>query len=304
METHARIYCFQEQSIIDSKNTLFFGQTDSFIAQAIRDTIPYFMGAVSTDELAKQYELVELKKTIRLIERQLADHTSWQEAAESRGAALLAEARQVGLVPMETRPTSTAQIFEVLRRASMSTTRRLADFTDSEDELRELLLERDNLRSTFVEVKERLEEARAFGSNRDAYEEELAQQSARLHALHLVPGAEGTVPTVCPMCLSSVESLTPKLQTLRQEMEDVSGRISALHSQNPRLQAYTNELSAQVNDAAVALRSKQEQINAVIEQSEVLKREQEMAVRRSRVQGRISAFLESESDDSNDELKA
>jgi hypothetical protein len=132
----------------------------------------------------------------------------------------------------------------------------------------------------------------------------LAQQSARLHALHLVPGAEGTVPTVCPMCLSSVESLTPKLQTLRQEMEDVSGRISALHSQNPRLQAYTNELSAQVNDAAVALRSKQEQINAVIEQSEVLKREQEMAVRRSRVQGRISAFLESESDDSNDELKA
>ena len=86
--SHAKIYCFQEQSVIDSKNTLFFEQTDSFVAQAIKDTLPYFLGAVSTYELMKQQELLELRKNARLIERQLDSRVSWEQAAEPRAAAL------------------------------------------------------------------------------------------------------------------------------------------------------------------------------------------------------------------------
>jgi Protein of unknown function (DUF3732) len=173
--------------------------------------------------------------------------------------------------------------------------------TDAGAELNELLTERENLRSTFSELKGRLEEVRVFGSNRDDYEGELVEQSSRLKAIHLIP--EQPDEATCPLCLSIVSSSAPKLAELRDELRDVSERISDIRSQNPRLQAFIGELSSQVEDAAMRIRENQSQINAVVQQSEVLSFERENAVRRSRIQGRISAFLESQSHEDQEDLR-
>jgi hypothetical protein len=73
---------------------------------------------------------------------------------------------------------------------------------------------------------------------------------------------------------------------------------------NPRLQAVANELSSQIEDIGNKIRENQSQINAVIQQNEALRTQRENEVRRSRVQGRISAFLESESQEQLDDLAA
>jgi hypothetical protein len=46
---HTVPFLFQDQELIASKILLFHGQSDSFIAQAIRDTLPYFLGAIRED---------------------------------------------------------------------------------------------------------------------------------------------------------------------------------------------------------------------------------------------------------------
>src|SRR5439155_19286040 len=86
---HARIYCFQDQSLIDNKNQLFFNQSDTFVAQAIRDTLPYFLGVTSKDEFLKQRELAAARRETRLLERQLESNVSWEDAFATRAAALL-----------------------------------------------------------------------------------------------------------------------------------------------------------------------------------------------------------------------
>jgi hypothetical protein len=43
---HALLLSFQDQNDIDSKQRLFHRQGDDFVGQAIRDTLPYFLGAI------------------------------------------------------------------------------------------------------------------------------------------------------------------------------------------------------------------------------------------------------------------
>lgn len=43
---HALYYCFQSQDEIAAMNFLFHRQFDDFVTQAIKDTIPYFLGAI------------------------------------------------------------------------------------------------------------------------------------------------------------------------------------------------------------------------------------------------------------------
>lgn len=297
--SHARIYCFQEQSLIDNKNQLFFNQSDSFVAQAIRDTLPYFLGAVSKNELLKQSELSEVRREIKLIERQLEANVNFERAAENRAASLLAEARQVGLVSFDLRPTTLDVTMSALRRAL--SVRAGADSDNAgEGELNELLIQRENLRNTFIEIRDRLEEVKSFGSNKDQYELELAEQEARLRAITIIPEIHEDE-TLCPVCMSSVNSGKQKLEDLRTELAEVSGRISLLREQNPRLQHYISELTNQLTDITAKMQENQAQVNAVIQQNEILKAQRELAVNRSRVQGRISVFLETLSRDDVDD---
>jgi hypothetical protein len=300
--SHSRIYCFQDQSLIDNKNQLFFNQSDTFVAQAIRDTLPYFLGAVSKNELMKQQQLTQLRREVRLIERRLEAEISWQQAAEERAAALLAEGRQVGLVRSDVRQTTVQRTFEILREALQHQTTSIDEPADIQAELNELLTERDNLRTTYSELGARLDEAKLFGSNRDDYESELAEQSARLKAVHLIP-EQRSDPAACPLCSTIVMSPTPKLDELRLELAQVSERISTIRTENPRLQAYIVEVSSQVDDAVARIRENQNQINAVVQQNEVFRVQRENAVRRSRVQGRISAFLENLSHEDQDDTR-
>jgi Protein of unknown function (DUF3732) len=298
--SHARIYCFQDQSLIDNKNQLFFNQSDSFVAQAIRDTLPYFLGAVTKDELSKQNELSQLRRQIKLLERQADSALSWERAAEQRAGALLAEARQVGLAPSDLRQTTLDRTFEALR-AALTVRLSTPDVIDTEAELTELQAERESLRSEFTSTKMRLDEIRMFGANRTEYETELVEQNARLRAVVLIPDIVGDT-TTCPLCNSEVGSAKPKLEQLRSELTEVSTRITAIRTQNPRLQGLMGEISAQLEDLSGKIRENQAQINAVVEQNEVFRLQRESEVKRSRVQGRISAFLEAQSEDQKGDI--
>ena len=57
---HALHYCFQPQYEIISPRILFHNQSEDFVPQAIKDSLPYFLGAVTDDHIAKRNELRRL----------------------------------------------------------------------------------------------------------------------------------------------------------------------------------------------------------------------------------------------------
>ena len=70
---HALLFSFQDRNDIDSKQRLFHRQGEDFISQAIKDTLPYFLGAVDEDRLFKQAQLDQARRQHRQLERQLRE---------------------------------------------------------------------------------------------------------------------------------------------------------------------------------------------------------------------------------------
>ena len=95
---HALYYCFQGQDEIAAKNFLFHRQSDDFITQAIKDTIPYFFGAISEEALALENERSILKRKLTLEKRKLEENRYLMGGGSERAIALIGEARQAGLI--------------------------------------------------------------------------------------------------------------------------------------------------------------------------------------------------------------
>lgn len=98
----SRYYCFQGQDEIAAKNFLFHRQSDGFVTQAIKDTIPYFLGAVSEEALALENERTVLKRKLTIERRRLEENRSLMGGGFERAIKLIGEAKQVGLIDSST----------------------------------------------------------------------------------------------------------------------------------------------------------------------------------------------------------
>ena len=93
---HALYYCFQGQDEIAAKNFLFHRQSDDFVTQAIKDTIPYFLGAINEEALALENERAVLKRRLTIERRRLEENRHLMGGGFERAVKLIGEARQVG----------------------------------------------------------------------------------------------------------------------------------------------------------------------------------------------------------------
>jgi hypothetical protein len=119
--SHAMLFCFQLQDEIGNRRLLFHRQQEPFVAQAIGDVLPYFLGAVETDTLALRNERRETKRLLDAARAQLDRLLHVRETARDQALALAAEAVAVGLVPEpEALPEALIEELEaLLREASM-----------------------------------------------------------------------------------------------------------------------------------------------------------------------------------------
>ncbi|OUD29652.1 AAA family ATPase, partial [Flavobacterium sp. FPG59] len=61
---HSRFYCYQPQYLVADPYQLFYNQNKEFVPQSIKDTLPYFLGAVNENSLAIESEITQLKKNL------------------------------------------------------------------------------------------------------------------------------------------------------------------------------------------------------------------------------------------------
>ena len=101
---HALLFSFQDQDEIDSKKVLFHRQSDPFMPQAIKDVLPYFLGAVDEERLRKQAELDQTRKELRRLERLAGEQEESQALATRRATDIYREAQSVGLLDAATPP--------------------------------------------------------------------------------------------------------------------------------------------------------------------------------------------------------
>ena len=289
---HALLFSFQDQNDIDSKQRLFHRQSEDFVGQAIRDTLPYFLGAIDEDRLLKQAQLDQARRQLRQLERQLREAETLDSSTYPRAEALLDEAKQVGLVDERTTATTYEAMIGVLSRIASDT--RLRDqvvMGDGEDLLSSLRAERQGLRSELERVNAEIRSTRTFTSETSGYEREAKEQRARLSAIGLIKGG-GHDAAHCPICESQLVAPTPTVTQIKRSLQELNQQLEAVEAENPRLQLRLAALLREEAAIEERLRENQLRISARIRENEILRVQQENFILQARTTGKIIQYVE------------
>lgn len=292
---HALLFSFQDQNDIDSKQRLFHRQGEDFISQAIKDTLPYFLGAIDEDRLLKQAQLDQARRQLRQLERQLREAEAIDSSSYPRAQALLDEAKQVGLVDERTVAATYEAVIAILQ--GITRDERLqgeAVMGDGEDMLASLRADRQGLRNELERVNAEIRATRTFSLETNGYEREAKEQRARLSAIGLIR-SNGQGGAVCPVCESHLDMPAPTVAQIERSLRELSDQLEAVEAENPRLQARLALLLTEETTLQERLRDNQVRINARIRENAILRVQQENFILQARAIGKISQYIETAS---------
>lgn len=287
---HALALCFQPQDEIIRRHQLFHGTDDNFFAQALKDTFPYFLGAVDDEYVRKREELRRLRDQLRTVERQLAELNSIRGDGVGKASALLAQARDAGLSAVITE--SWQETIAALRQAVMVHLGQMGEIPDG-DEYRRLSDSRSVLLQEQRHLKDEMEAVRAFERDANGYSREATEQHSRLVSIgvfdDVAPGHS------CPLCAQTLpeSGQQPAILELRGALQVVASRLEAVVQNSPRIERAASDVAVRLDQVRVALTANRQQLEAVRAANEPVRLAHDQLARRALVQGRISLYLES-----------
>ncbi|MEV0132268.1 DUF3732 domain-containing protein [Dactylosporangium sp. NPDC050688] len=290
---HALFFVLQAQDEIASRSVLFHSQADEFRPQAIRDTIPYFLGAQDRDFVAKRNKLAELRRELRAYDRKAAEYAAIRDAS-GQARALVAEAVNVGILQLEdltdlTHESALALLSEV-RDSSPVQIGGLPEV----DAYNSLLEERDVLRSRFSLIRSEVHELRRIQAERREFADEAAERRARLRSIGLLRIPSELSVEVCPICDSQLYSTAVHAIDLARSLRALESKITTVQAAEPELDAFERERVLELQNLKDTLRANQEQIDAISASRAQLSFAREDAIRMAVVQGRIGLYLDSQ----------
>jgi len=293
---HALFYCFQQQSEVISNRHLFHKQSEQWIPQAIKDTMPYFLGAVDDEHVSKMAELRRLRHEVRGLERKLAEHEAVSGSGISRAQSLILEAVDLGIRPAGTTTAEWEESVALLKDISSS------PLPDEEDEIAEegdeferLQENRQQLTHDLHRIKDQLLAAQALSSERQGYSREGEAQLARLRSIQLFEENEGADRSSCPLCQSQLpdNQIPPSISDLRESTSELETQIRSVEERSPQMQQVVLTLESRLAEAQGKLKENRESLEALQASNQRLQKLRDRSARRAHVLGRIGLYLES-----------
>jgi hypothetical protein len=290
---HSLLFCFQPQDEIIRRQHLFHSSSDHFIAQALKDVFPYFLGAVDDDFVRKRGELRRLKDELRSYERQLTELRALRGDGVSKAAGLLAEARNVGLTAV-LEPDSWEGIISALKEIAATPLVSVETNLPEGSEFASLTQERSSLLEQQRRLRDEITAVRVFEQEEKGFSKEAREQLSRLRTIGIFEG-EGPGHE-CPLCareLSQESAKVPAITAIQTALSDISNRLETVTRAAPHVETALGELEqglAKIQKALVNNRSKLETVRSG---SERMAKVQDDSTRKSLILGRISLYVES-----------
>lgn len=285
---HTKHYLFQEQGEIANRAFLFHRQNEPFLPQAIKDTLPYLIGAVPEDRLTLVQQEREVKRQLRLYERRSREASSVGSSELSQSSQLVNEAKAIGLVADDADASTLDKARALLKEAVQWTPRVVAPTNEGASQL-ELIAQLDRARSEYSELHDSLTHARLFELESQHFTEAASEQAGRLRAIDIIP--QDAPPNGCPLCGGPHTS--PPADELRQALHELEGNLRDVQGQRPRLIERISELEAQVSNARQKVRALQQQLRMAVGSEDDALAQRDAEARIAKVIGRVSLYLES-----------
>jgi hypothetical protein len=298
----AKFFCLQPQNIIANRDVLFYRQDETFVAEAIKDVLPYFLGAVSDDRLNVVSRVKALRRRVSQLERRLAQDEAVRGEGISRALELASEAQSVGLMEEQPLPENLEQLVQVLYSASDTQNEKTPWApADASQALRE---RRDALFAELQDTSEHLRALQYFGQHQEEYRDSATTHQGRLEAVELIPESTGDG-AYCPLCSQQISGDVPAVQSVYESLSNLRSQLEYVEQERLHVNRKISEYRSKVEQLRGDIREVERAIRQVGDQEEQVWRNREISAMRSRVAGRISLFLESLSvNEDNQNLQA
>lgn len=302
--SHALFMCFQPQGVIARKDQLFNRMDDTFRSLALRDTLPYFIGAVDEEHFRYLAELDELRKQLRLLEAQKGKQLQAVEVSRSRVTRLVNDGKRVGLIPQDYQAVDDS-VFDYLSQIAKTDVEEAVDYQDFGETITQLEEERRSIWNRIDELSKDRSATEAFLSAQTDYGREVSEQKSRLSSIGIYKEQLGDR-SICPLCATPQANPTPNLEEVNAALADVDKQLSSVHKESPHLLSHISSLEEKIQVLTIDLRETSKELRRAISSDEQTRAAQEQLVARARYVGRLANFIETvspEEDEGFDEVE-
>ena len=297
--SHALWLCFQKQNTIASQDQLFHRMNEQFLPQDLKDTFPYFLGAVDESHFLLMGELDELQRRLKLLEATESKQLQTIEVSRSRVTRVLNEGKKVGLVGQDYQAVDDT-VFRYLATVAefqMDEAELISDFGETIQRLRG---EQTTLQNRLGDLNQDIRAARSFLSDQTDFSREVTEQRARLKSIELFR-SEVASPHQCPFCESELQAPIPKVDEVNQSLREVSEQLEGVYRDSPHIQRHITELEATILRASDDLRLVQRELQKSVMEDAAANARQDQMLARGKFLGRLAEFLESVSPQADDD---
>ena len=288
---HALALCFQPQDEIIRRQQLFHGAGDHFFAQALKDSLPYFLGAVDDEYVRKRGELRRLREKLRSCERRLAEIAALRGEGVSKADGLLAQARDAGLtsVTSDSWETTVTALRTVASTPLATVEITLPDGT----EFSRLAEQRAQLLDEQRRIRDQIDTTRAFERDERGFSREATEQRARLKSIGIFE--DSTPGDACPLCSQTLEPTKqqPTVAEVKGALISLSSRLDMVVRTVPQIEKAIEELGTRLQSTQESLAKNRAEMESVRAANERLAQTQDDTTKRVHILGRISLYIES-----------
>ena len=289
---HARLYSFQPQTLIAQRDYLFYKQTEPFMPQAIKDSLPYFLGAIREDGLKVEQEIARKKRDLNRLVREKNEVEKIKADGISKAFSLIEEAKQIGILEKQIVVDTVSDAIKTLNSLKDWEYKDSIEVRGENSALKELLSKRNDNRIELGKLDDTISATEAFIKNNFSYSEEVEQQKIRLESINLFQeGAEDN--KICPLCSSALSTEIPQISSINASLQKLKQNLEETSREKPRLNEYLQGLKNSSEKLKEEIAKAENAITALYEEQENARRLRDLNLRRGKVIGRISLFLES-----------
>ena len=288
---HALFYCLQNQDEIASQKILFHRQAEPFIPQAIKDTLPYFLGIINDATLSLEEEKTRLKRDENILSKKIQEVEAIKGAGYERALQLIEEAKSLGLLPL-TEEVDVSDYDKI--RAVLES---LGDWTAPSveipgmDRITLLQVELQNTQNQIDDLGIQIRNAEEYLGVVKEYNTEVIHQKDRLESIGLFDKLRFNDEYV-PLFEETKETSLPTAEEIYRAIEVLSNKLDNVSRERPQVRAHIDELKAARQKLIEDSSKLKIAINAIYAENEEAIKLRDLNARRGRVLGRISLWLE------------
>ncbi|WKZ35796.1 MAG: DUF3732 domain-containing protein [Anaerolineales bacterium] len=290
---HALFFTFQQQSEVISNKYLFHKQSDPYIPQAIKDTLPYFLGSVDEEYVKKLDHLRRMKASLRTLEHKLSEFESIKGIGVTKAHTLLSEAQDLGIYSAEKLPEAWEECVLSLQEVQRRPVKPEEEITSEDQAFENLQKERLELIEELKKTKGQLDSAKSLDTDRRGYSGEAQEQLARLKSLNLFESID-SYDRICPICQTPLNSdHVPSYDDLRTSVNQLENQVRGVSEPSAKMQQAIRALDEKIDSLKNKLSANRESLEAIQASNQKLQEVRDRGARRAYILGRIGLYLES-----------